>query len=152
MRFLIQRVNEARVETDGQVIGSISGGFLVLVGTKDGDDEEICRKMVKKLLGLRIFQDENDKTNLSLQQVDGELLIVSQFTLYADARKGNRPSFFKSGDPETAERLYRYIIRLCRESGFHTEEGSFGAYMQISLVNDGPFTLMLDSDELFPPR
>lgn len=149
MRFLIQVTKEASVETEGVCIGKIGKGFLVFVGVEESDTEEICERMVKKMTSLRIFEDEQGKTNLNLMQVGGELLIVSQFTLYADMRKGNRPSFVKAGSPDKAERLYRYAISKCREAGYHTEEGSFGADMKVSLINDGPFTVMLDSHELF---
>lgn len=153
MRFLVQRVREASVSVEGQVLGRIGTGFLVFAGISDsdlegGEAERIADKMVKKLIGLRIFQDENGKTNLDLKSVDGQLLIISQFTLYADCRKGNRPSFIKAGSPEEANRLYQYIIARCREEIAVVEEGSFGAAMEVSLVNDGPFTVMLDSDEI----
>ena len=148
MRFLIQRVSEASVTIDGSTAGQIGRGFLVLIGACEGDDEAVCDKLVKKLLGLRIFQDENGKTNLSLDAVGGSLLLVSQFTLYADCRKGNRPSFIHSGSPQRAEELYDYIVRRCRESGVPVETGEFGADMKVALVNDGPFTIWLDSEEL----
>ena len=128
--------------------GSIEKGFLVLIGVCDEDDTEVADKMLKKLLGLRIFEDENGKTNLALSDVGGNLLLVSQFTLYADCKKGNRPSFVKSGSPEHANNLYEYCIKKCRESGFVTETGIFGADMKVRLVNDGPFTIVLDSKEL----
>ena len=148
MRFLIQRVSEASVTIDGSTAGQIGRGFLVLIGACEGDDEAVCDKLVKKLLGLRIFQDENGKTNLSLDAVGGSLLLVSQFTLYADCRKGNRPSFLRSGSPQRAEELYDYIVKKCRESGVPVETGEFGADMKVALVNDGPFTIWLDSAEL----
>ncbi len=148
MRFLIQRVSEASVTIDGSTAGQIGRGFLVLIGACEGDDEAVCDKLVKKLLGLRIFQDENGKTNLSLDAVGGSLLLVSQFTLYADCRKGNRPSFLRSGSPQRAEELYDYIVQKCRESGVPVETGEFGADMKVALVNDGPFTIWLDSAEL----
>ncbi len=147
MRFVIQRVTEAKVDIEGKTVGSIGRGLLVLIGVGAKDSEEVADKMVKKLLGLRIFADENGKTNLALQDVDGQLLLISQFTLYADCRKGNRPSFTQAGAPEEANRLYEYIIRKCRESA-HVETGEFGADMAVSLVNDGPFTILLDSDTL----
>lgn len=174
MRFLIQRVSGASVSVEGQIIGTIDKGLVVFVGIQEGDAEspcghdeepkkgssaqgglesgpytEIADKMVKKLIGLRIFEDENGKTNLDLKSVDGQLLIISQFTLYADCRKGNRPSFTKAGNPETANFLYRYIVEKCRQEVAVVEEGSFGADMKVSLVNDGPFTVMLDSEEIF---
>ncbi|MBO5291742.1 MAG: D-tyrosyl-tRNA(Tyr) deacylase [Lachnospiraceae bacterium] len=148
MRFVIQRVQEASVTVDKQVIGSIQNGFMVLVGVCDTDTREVADTMLRKMLNLRIFQDENGKTNLALKDVDGQLLIISQFTLYADCRKGNRPSFIKAGSPEHANELYKYILEQCRTNGYHTEQGEFGADMKVSLVNDGPFTIVLDSDEI----
>lgn len=159
MRFLIQRVSGASVAVDGRVIGKIGRGFVVFVGIQDSDaapcsaagpSTETADRMVKKLLGLRIFEDENGKTNLDLKSVDGQLLIISQFTLYADCRKGNRPSFTRAGEPRTANMLYRHIVEKCRQEIAVVEEGSFGADMKVSLINDGPFTVMLDSDEIFP--
>ena len=150
MKFVIQRVECASVEVEGNIIGQIGQGFLVLIGVCDTDDTAIADKMIKKMLGLRIFRDEEGKTNLSLDTVGGSLLLVSQFTLYADCKKGNRPSFIKSGSPEHAEALYNYIIKSCRESlgESRVSTGSFGAEMKVSLVNDGPFTIILDSAEL----
>lgn len=148
MRFIIQRVDHAGVTVDNKIIGKISKGYLVLIGVSDEDTEEIADKMIRKMLGLRIFADENDKTNLSLSDVNGELLLVSQFTLYADCKKGNRPSFVKAGSPDKANHLYEYIIKQCQEQVSVVETGSFGADMKIELLNDGPFTILLDSDEL----
>ena len=152
MRFLVQRVSEANVAVDGQSIGKIGQGFLVFVGISNADtmneSEKIAEKRVKKMLGLRIFSDENGKTNLDLKSVDGQLLIISQFTLYADCRKGNRPSFINAAAPSKAEALYEYIIEKCRQEIPVVECGSFGAHMNISLINDGPFTVMLDSNDL----
>lgn len=148
MRFLIQRVNEASVKVDNEVVGQIRQGFLVFVGIREDDTLEMADKMVKKLIGLRIFEDENGKTNLDLKTVGGQLLIISQFTLYADCRKGNRPSFTGAGGPEMAERLYRHIIQQCRQEIDTVEEGRFGAEMKVSILNDGPFTILLDSDEI----
>lgn len=148
MRFLIQRVNEASVKVDNEVVGQIRQGFLVFVGIREDDTSETADKMVKKLIGLRIFEDENGKTNLDLKTVGGQLLIISQFTLYADCRKGNRPSFTGAGGPEMAERLYRHIIQQCRQEIDTVEEGRFGAEMKVSILNDGPFTVLLDSDEI----
>ncbi len=148
MRFVIQVVSEAGVSIDGKIKGSIGKGFLVLVGVGQNDDEAIADKMVNKLVGLRIFPDENGKTNLSLGDVGGELLVISQFTLYADCRKGHRPSFTGAGAPEKAERLYEYVVRKCRDSIARVETGEFGAEMKVSLVNEGPFTIILDSDEI----
>ena len=148
MKFLVQRVRAASVTVEETTIGKIGKGFLVFVGVTGTDTRETADKMIKKLLGLRIVPDENGKINLDLNSVNGELLIVSQFTLYADCRKGNRPSFVDAGDPETDNELYRYIIDKCRQEIAVVEEGSFGAHMDVSLVNDGPFTVMLDSEEL----
>lgn len=148
MRFLIQRVNEASVSVDGNIVGKIGRGLLVFIGINGQDNTEIADKMVKKLMGLRIFNDENDKINLDLKTVGGELLLISQFTLYADCRKGNRPSFTNAGAPEMANDLYRYIIDRCRQETAVVEEGSFGAEMKVSLLNDGPFTIYLDSEEI----
>ncbi len=148
MKFLIQNVKQASVSVDQQIIGQIGKGYLVLIGVCDDDNEQIADKMVQKMLNLRIFQDESGKTNLSLSDVSGELLLVSQFTLYADCTRGNRPSFVKAGSPAHAEQLYNYIIEKCRETSLHIQTGSFGADMDVSLVNDGPFTIMLDSAEI----
>lgn len=148
MRFVVQRVQHAEVQVDGNTIGSIGKGFLVLIGVAESDTREIADKMIKKLLGLRIFEDAEGKTNLDLKTVNGELLMVSQFTLYADCRKGNRPSFVKAGNPTMAEEMYEYILAKCREAGFPVEHGSFGADMKVSLLNDGPFTILLDSEEI----
>ena len=147
MKFVIQRVNEASVAVNGETIGKIGKGFLVLIGVSDSDTKEIADKMVKKLLGLRIFDDENDKINLSLTDVGGEILLISQFTLYANCKKGYRPSFTEAGAPEMAKQMYEYIIEKCSEQ-FHVETGEFGADMKVSLLNDGPFTIILDSDSL----
>ncbi len=148
MRFLIQRVNNAKVSVEGCTIGAINQGLCVFVGVSNTDTKEIADKMIRKLINLRIFSDENDKTNLNLSSVKGELLIISQFTLYADCRHGNRPSFIDSGKPDLAGELYEYIIEKCRESVPKVEHGEFGAVMEISLVNDGPFTIWLDSEAL----
>ena len=148
MRFVIQRVSEASVTVDNQVIGQISKGFLVLIGVSQSDDKEIADKMVKKLIGLRIFEDENGKTNLDLKSVSGSLLLISQFTLYADCQKGNRPSFIKAGAPDMAKELYEYIVEQCQLQIPIVETGEFGADMKVSLWNDGPFTIILDSAEL----
>lgn len=148
MRFVIQRVQHASVEVDGISIGKISKGFLVLIGIQQSDTQQIADKMVKKLIGLRIFEDENGKTNLDIKTVGGELLLVSQFTLYADCKKGNRPSFINAGEPQMAENLYQYIVKQCKNKIEVVEQGSFGADMKVSLLNDGPFTVILDSDEI----
>ena len=149
MKIVLQRVTQASVTVDGQVIGKIGQGFLVLLGVCDTDTEAIADKMVDKLCKLRIFQDDQGKTNLSLADVGGELLVVSQFTLYADCRKGNRPSFIKAGTPQMAESLYKHFMERCRTHVDVVEKGRFGADMKVELLNDGPFTLMLDSQELF---
>ena len=148
MKFIIQRVTQAKCEVDHTINGQIQKGFCVLIGVSQTDTEQIADKMIKKLLGMRIFSDENGKTNLSLQDVAGELLLISQFTLYADCRKGNRPSFVHAGDPELANRLYEYVIAKCRQQIPNVQTGVFGADMKITLTNDGPFTIVLDSEEL----
>jgi D-tyrosyl-tRNA(Tyr) deacylase len=144
MKFVIQRVTEASVTVDQQVIGSIGKGYLVLIGVGANDTKEDADFYIKKLIGLRIFEDENGKTNLSLKDVNGELLLVSQFTLYANCRKGNRPSFIEAGAPDQANALYEYIIEECRKQVPVVQTGSFGADMKVSLCNDGPFTIILD--------
>ena len=149
MRFVIQRVNHANVKIDGEVVGNIGHGLLILFGAGQDDTEEMLPKYVDKICKMRIFEDENGKTNLSLADVGGELLIVSQFTLYADCRKGNRPSFTKAGAPQMAESLYKRFMERCRQYVDVVEKGQFGADMKVELLNDGPFTLMLDSDDLF---
>lgn len=146
MKIVLQRVTKASVKVEGEMVGSIGNGFLVLLGVSDLDTERVADQLVDKLCKIRIFQDENNKTNLSLKDVGGELLIVSQFTLYADCRKGNRPSFVKAGNPELANHLYEYVIERCRTYVEKVEHGTFGADMQVELLNDGPFTLILDSD------
>lgn len=148
MRFVIQRVKHANVEVDGKIIGEINRGFLVLVGISNEDTTQIADKMTQKLIGLRIFEDENGKTNLDIKSVNGEMLIVSQFTLYADCKKGNRPSFTRAGEPTMAKELYHYIIEQCKKEIKVVQEGSFGADMKVSLLNDGPFTVILDSEEI----
>ena len=148
MRFVIQRVQNASVTVDGEVIGKIGRGYMVLIGVCEEDDEAVADRMVDKMIKLRINEDEEGKTNLSLADVDGELLLVSQFTLYANCKKGNRPSFVDAGSPDHANALYEYIIERCRERVPVVEKGSFGAYMQVALVNDGPFTIVLDSERL----
>ncbi len=148
MKFVIQCVTEASVSVDEQVIGQIDRGFMVLIGVCESDTESIADKMIDKMLKLRIFSDENGKTNLNLDAVQGGLLLVSQFTLYADVKKGNRPSFVKAGSPEHAQKLYNYIVSRCREKVSCVETGSFGDYMKVKLVNDGPFTVIMDSEQL----
>ena len=148
MRFVVQRVTHASVTVDSQVIGKIGNGFMVLIGVADTDTREIADKMVKKLLGLRIFEDENGKTNLDIHTVGGELLLISQFTLYANCRHGNRPSFIEAGKPDMANEMYEYIIAKCKEQVPVVEKGECGADMKVELLNDGPFTILLDSDQL----
>lgn len=148
MRYIIQRVTNASCTVDGRVTGEIEKGFLVFIGVSDTDTKEIADKMTKKLLGMRIFEDENGKTNLSLKDVNGSLLLISQFTLYADCKKGNRPSFTKAGKPEHANELYEYMIDVCKNEISNVQTGIFGADMKIQLLNDGPFTILLDSDEI----
>ena len=148
MRFVVQRVTHASVTVDGNVIGKIGQGFMVLIGVSDEDTKETADKMVKKLLGLRIFEDENGKTNLDIHTVGGSLLLISQFTLYADCKHGNRPSFIKAGKPDMANEMYEYIIAKCRDQVETVETGEFGADMKVELLNDGPFTILLDSDQL----
>lgn len=144
MRFVVQRVTKASVTVDNRTVGEIGKGFLVLIGVCDSDTRETADLFVRKLLGLRIFEDAQGKTNLSLKDVGGELLLVSQFTLYANCRKGNRPSFTDAGKPAHAQALYEYIIEECRRAGYNVQTGEFGAEMKVSLVNDGPFTILLD--------
>lgn len=144
MRFVVQRVTRASVTVDNRTVGEIGKGFLVLIGVCDSDTRETADLFVRKLLGLRIFEDAQGKTNLSLKDVGGELLLVSQFTLYANCRKGNRPSFTDAGKPDHAQALYEYIIEECRRAGYNVQTGEFGAEMKVSLVNDGPFTILLD--------
>lgn len=148
MKFVIQRVEKASVSVEEKLVGSIKNGFVMFVGVCDSDSCEIADKMVNKMLHLRIFSDENGKTNLDLKSVNGELLIISQFTLYADCKKGNRPSFTKAGKPEFANELYEYILKKCSEEIPNVAHGIFGAHMEVSLINDGPFTIILDSDEI----
>ena len=149
MRFVIQVVSHAEVEVAGETVGRIGKGFAVLIGVGQEDTKEIADKMIRKLIGLRIFEDENGKTNKSLADVNGEMLLVSQFTLYADCRRGNRPGFTYAGEPKMAEEMYEYIIRKVKEQVPVVQKGIFGADMKLSLTNEGPFTILLDSDELF---
>ena len=148
MRFVIQRVTEASVTIDGEISGKIGKGYLVLIGVADTDTKEIADKMIRKMIRLRIFEDEQGKTNLSLADVDGGLLLVSQFTLYANCKRGNRPSFIEAGKPDMANEMYEYIIEKCRESVDEVQTGEFRADMKVQLLNDGPFTILLDSDQL----
>ena len=148
MKFVIQRVQHASVTVDNEVIGKIGRGYMVLIGVSDTDNEAVADKMVDKMIKLRINEDAEGKTNLSLADVDGGLLLISQFTLYANCKKGNRPSFTEAGSPDKANALYEYIIEKCRERVPVVEKGSFGAHMAVELVNDGPFTIVLDSEKL----
>jgi len=148
MKFVIQRVSQAEVSIEEKVVGSIRRGFVVFVGVSNTDTQEIADKMVKKLVNLRIFEDENGKTNLSLSDVGGELMLISQFTLYANCKKGNRPSFTDAGAPELANSLYEYIVEECKGFVPKVATGEFGAIMKIGLVNEGPFTIILNSEEL----
>ncbi|MBE7011007.1 MAG: D-tyrosyl-tRNA(Tyr) deacylase [Ruminococcaceae bacterium] len=148
MKFVLQRVLEAQVDVDGKTVGQIGNGYLLLMGVSQTDTREIADKMIEKVARLRIFKDENEKTNLSIDQVDGEILVVSQFTLYADCKKGNRPNFLNAGGAALAEELYEYVLERCEGLFKNTEHGIFGAEMKVSLVNDGPFTIVLDSDEI----
>ena len=148
MRVVLQRVKHASVHVDGRETGSIGQGFLILLGVSDEDDETIADKMADKICRLRIFGDENGKTNRSLQDVGGEILVVSQFTLYADCRKGKRPNFIKAAKGEQANELYEYFVSCCRGLGIETQTGAFGADMKVELLNDGPVTIPLDTDEL----
>ena len=144
MRFVIQRVMNSKVTIDGKIRGQIGKGFMVLIGVGEGDTVETADKMIHKMINLRIFEDENGKTNKSLADVDGQLLMVSQFTLYANCKKGNRPSFTEAGEPHRAEELYEYMVAKAREQVPVVETGVFGAEMEVSLVNDGPFTVILE--------
>lgn len=148
MKLVIQRVTHASVTVDNNVIGKIGKGYMVLIGVSDTDTKEIADKMLDKVIKLRIFEDENGKTNLSLADVGGELLLISQFTLYANCKKGNRPSFIEAGSPDHANALYEYIIEKCKERVDIVEQGEFGAEMKVELLNDGPFTVILDSEQI----
>ena len=148
MKLVIQRVNSAEVAVDDKTVGAIKQGLMVLVGVSKDDDENTVDKFLAKLIKLRIFEDENHKTNLSISDVGGELLLVSQFTLLASCRDGNRPSFIYAGDPKRAEQLYEYMIIKAKESGIKVEQGRFGADMKVSVVNDGPFTIVLDERDI----
>ena len=148
MKLVIQRVTSANVTVDGETVGEIGKGFMVLVGIGADDTKEIADRYIEKMVKMRIFEDSEGKTNLSLADVDGQILMISQFTLYANCRKGNRPSFVEAGSPDKANALYEYIIDRCRKSVPVVEKGSFGAHMEVELINDGPFTIVLDSDRL----
>ena len=148
MKIVLQRVLEAKVDVAGETKGEIGNGYLLLVGISNDDNREIADKMIEKVAKLRLFEDESGKTNLSIEQVGGEVLVISQFTLYADCKKGNRPSFINAGRPDMAKELYEYILKRCKELFKNTQSGIFGADMKVSLVNDGPFTVVLDSKEI----
>lgn len=144
MKIVLQRAASASVSVDGEVFGKIGKGYLLLVGIGKGDTEEDCRRLADKIINLRIFSDENDKINLNISSVNGEMLIVSQFTLYADCRKGNRPNFIQAAEPTEAERLYEYFVSYCVDKYPHVKTGKFGADMKVELINDGPFTVVLE--------
>ena len=149
MKLLVQRVSKASVEVNEKILGKIDKGFLVLLGITHTDNEDIADYLVNKLIKLRVFQDEDDKMNLSLEDIEGQLLIISQFTLYADTKKsGNRPSFTGAAKPEYANKLYEYFIEKCKEKGIYTESGEFGADMKVELLNDGPVTIMLEKENM----
>jgi len=149
MRAVVQRVSQANVKVDGQVVGEINKGLLVLLGVGKEDDEKDLEYIVDKILGLRIFEDENEKMNLSLMDIQGELLLVSQFTLFGDVKKGKRPSFIDAADPKIANEYYEKFIEIARSKGVKTEHGVFGAHMEVGLVNDGPVTILIDSKKTF---
>lgn len=148
MKFVIQRVSQAEVVVEEQSVGKIDQGLMVLVSICNSDTKEIADKLINKLIHLRIFEDENGKSNLSVQDIHGDLLIISQFTLYADCRKGNRPSYTNAGNPDLANELYEYIIAQCQKEFPNVQHGIFGAYMKVSLLNDGPFTIIFDSEQM----
>lgn len=149
MRAVVQRVKEASVTVDNQIVGKISKGLLVFLGVGEGDNETDLTYLVDKTLGLRIFQDENDKMNLSVEDINGEILVISQFTLFGDVRKGKRPSFIKSAHPEIGNKFYEEFITKINKSGIKVESGEFGAHMDIDLINDGPVTILIDSKKDF---
>ena len=149
MRAVVQRVRNAKVTVDKAVSGGIGLGLLVYLGVCDSDDEEICARMASKIARMRIFQDAEEKMNLSVSDVGGEVLVVSQFTLYASMKRGNRPSFDGAGRPDLAERLYEVFMEEVRKTGLHVEHGIFGAHMHVEYENDGPVTILMDSNELF---
>ena len=148
MRAVLTRVNSASVTIDGEVVGKIGKGFLILLGVGPEDTEQTCRYLAEKALSLRVFEDENEKMNLSLEDVGGEVLVVSQFTLYGNVRRGRRPSFAEAAPPELGNRLYERFLKDCEELGFPPQHGRFGADMQVESVNDGPVTLILDTQQL----
>ena len=148
MRAVLMKVKSASVRVEGEIVGQIGTGFLILLGVGAEDTEEQCRKLADKLCSLRIFDDENGKINLSLDDVGGEILVISQFTLYGNCRKGRRPEFLSAARPETAIPLYEKFVELCREKGYRVATGEFGAHMEVESVNDGPFTLVVDTGDL----
>ena len=148
MKFVIQRVSQAEVVVEEQSVSKIDQGLMVLVSICNSDTKEIADKLINKLIHLRIFEDENGKSNLNVQDIHGNLLIISQFTLYADCRKGNRPSYTNAGNPDLANELYEYIIAQCQKEFPNVQHGIFGAYMKVSLLNDGPFTIIFDSEQM----
>ena len=149
MRLVIQKVSQSSVKIEGEIVGAIDKGYMVLVGITNGDDELLVEKMVDKLVNLRIFEDENDKLNLSLLDVNGSILSISQFTLYANCKKGRRPSFIDAAKPDVSSPLYDYFNKMLEKKGVKVERGVFGAMMEVSLINDGPVTIILDSKEIF---
>ena len=149
MRLVVQKVSQSSVKIEGEIVGAIDKGYMVLVGITNGDDELLVEKMVDKLVNLRIFEDENDKLNLSLLDVGGSVLSISQFTLYANCKKGRRPSFIDAAKPDISSPLYDFFNKKLEEMGINVERGVFGAMMEVSLINDGPVTIILDSNELF---
>lgn len=149
MRLVVQKVSQSSVKIEGEIVGAIDKGYMVLVGITNGDDELLVEKMVDKLVNLRIFEDENDKLNLSLLDVGGSVLSISQFTLYANCKKGRRPSFIDAAKPDISSPLYDFFNKKLEEKGINVERGVFGAIMEVSLINNGPVTIILDSDELF---
>ncbi len=152
MRAILTRVASASVTIDAQVVGSIGKGFLILLGIGPNDTEKECRILAEKALGLRVFEDENGKMNLGLEAVGGEVLVVSQFTLYGNCRKGRRPSFTEAAGSELGNALYERFLDICRELGYPPQHGQFGADMQVESINDGPVTLILDTDQLLDSR
>ena len=148
MRVVLTRVTSASVAIDGQTVGSIGRGFLILLGVGPNDTEKECRYLAEKALGLRIFEDENGKMNLGLDAIGGQVLVVSQFTLYGNCRKGRRPSFAEAAGPQLGNELYEKFLEVCAELGYPPQHGQFGADMQVASVNDGPVTLILDTDQL----
>ena len=149
MRLVVQKVSQSSVKIEGEIVGAIDKGYMVLVGITNGDDELLVEKMVDKLVNVRIFEDENDKLNLSLLDVGGSVLSISQFTLYANCKKGRRPSFIDAAKPDISSPLYDFFNKKLEEKGINVERGVFGAMMEVSLINDGPVTIILDSNELF---